>query len=172
MHRAVGTITEWLETAHGSELVARAAAASAAVLPFFCCPERVCAFLNVAHASDGFRLLIDLTEAAMHHLIVTFPSASVFCVLETSTAGFGALRPALQCPLEGIQLLLDDIVAVDGWHRVFMDDVLIRQARACVVLLRYDQNNNRVMKGPICVESFNVIFYVVIPLDTKIYEGP
>lgn len=59
-------------------------------------------------------------------------------VVVTSTTGFGALRPALQCPLKGIQLLLDDIVAVDGRHRVFMDDVLVCQTRACVVLLRYD----------------------------------
>lgn len=59
-------------------------------------------------------------------------------VVVTSTTGFGALRPALQRPLKGIQLLLDDIVAVDGRYRVFMDDVLIRQARACVILLRYD----------------------------------
>lgn len=56
----------------------------------------------------------------------------------TSTTGFGALRPALQRPLKGIQLLLDDIIAVDGRYRVFMDNVLIRQARACVILLRYN----------------------------------
>ena len=56
----------------------------------------------------------------------------------TSATGLRALRPALQRPLEGIQLLLDDVVAVDRWHRVFVDDVLIRQAGARVVLLRYD----------------------------------
>lgn len=59
-------------------------------------------------------------------------------VVVTSTTGFGALRPALQCPLEGVQLLLDDIVAVDCGDRVFMNDVLICQARAGVILLRYD----------------------------------
>lgn len=63
--------------------------------------------------------------------------SKVYAVI-TSTTGFGALRPALQRPLKGIQLLLDDIIAVDGRYRVFMDDVLICQARACVILLRYN----------------------------------
>lgn len=34
------------------------------------------------------------------------------------------------------------------------------------------QNNNGVMEGPIRVESFNVVFNAVSPLNTEIYEGP
>lgn len=40
-------------------------------------------FLNIAHSSNRFRLLVDLAEAAVDHLIITFPTASVFSVLET-----------------------------------------------------------------------------------------
>lgn len=53
-----------------------------------------------------------------------------------------------------------------------MDDVLICEARAGVILLRYNQNNNGIMQRPICVKSFNVIFKVIIPFHTKINEGP
>lgn len=38
VHRAVGTIMEWLQAAHSAELVAGVAAAFAAVFPFLCCP--------------------------------------------------------------------------------------------------------------------------------------
>ena len=43
----------------------------------------MCALLNIAHSSNRFWLFVDLTEAAMNHFVITFPTASVFSVLET-----------------------------------------------------------------------------------------
>lgn len=43
----------------------------------------MCTLLNIAHSSNRFWLFVDFTEAAMNHFIVTFPTASVFSVLET-----------------------------------------------------------------------------------------
>lgn len=61
------------------------------------------------------------------------------CSVRTSTTGLGALRPALQSPLKGVQLFLDNIIAADGGHRVLVDDVLVGQAGgAGDVLLRDD----------------------------------
>lgn len=43
----------------------------------------MCTLLDVAHSSNRFWLLVDLTEAAVNHFIITLPTASVFSVLET-----------------------------------------------------------------------------------------
>lgn len=56
----------------------------------------------------------------------------------TSTAGFGALGPALQGPLKGVRVLPQHVVAVDGRHRIFVDDVSVGQAGSGVVLPRND----------------------------------
>lgn len=58
----------------------------------------------------------------------------VICPL-TSGTGLGARRPALQRPL--VRVLLDDVVVVDG-HRVFVDDVLVHQSGARLVVFGYD----------------------------------
>ena len=47
------------------------------------CLQWMCALLNIAHSSNRFWLFVDLTEAAMNHFVITFPTASVFSVLET-----------------------------------------------------------------------------------------
>lgn len=95
VHRAVGAVMEGLEAAHGAKLVAGTPTSFGAMLPLFRYPEWMCTLLNIAHSSNRFWLFVDFTEAAMNHFIVTFPTASIFSVLETSTTGFGTLRPAL-----------------------------------------------------------------------------
>lgn len=57
----------------------------------------------------------------------------------TSGTGFGTRGPALQGPL--VRLLLDHVVGVDG-HRVLVDDVLVHQSRARVVVLGYYLRKN------------------------------
>jgi len=83
VHRAVGAVVERLQAAHGAELVAGTPAGSGAVLPLLGHPEWMCTLLNIAHPSNRFWLLVDLAEAAVNHLIIAFPTASVFSVLET-----------------------------------------------------------------------------------------
>lgn len=63
--------------------------------------------------------------------------------LFTSTAGFGALRPTLQRPLKSVYFLLQDVVAVDGWHRVLVDDVFVGQAGSRVILPRDDLSTTK-----------------------------
>lgn len=60
-----------------------------------------------------------------------------------SSARLGALGPALQSPLERIQVLLKHVVAADVWDRVLVDDVLVRQAGLAVVAVGDDLQNNR-----------------------------
>lgn len=58
--------------------------------------------------------------------------------LLTSTTRLGALGPALQGPLKGVRVLPQHVVAVDGRHRILVDDVSVSQAGPGVILPRND----------------------------------
>lgn len=58
--------------------------------------------------------------------------------LLTSTTRLGALGPALQGPLEGVRVLPQHVVAVDGRHRILVDDVPVSQAGPGVIVPRND----------------------------------
>lgn len=73
VHGAVGAVQEGLKAAHGAQLVAGAPAGPGAVLPGLRHPEWMCTLLDVAHSSNRFWLLVDLTEAAVNHFIITLP---------------------------------------------------------------------------------------------------
>lgn len=44
--------------------------------------QRLCAFLKIAHSTNGLWLFTGFTEAAMNHFVITFPAAPVFGILE------------------------------------------------------------------------------------------
>ena len=48
----------------------------------------------------------------------------------TSSTGLGAGRPALECPLVGVCLLQEHVVAPDKGQQVLVDDVLVGQTAA------------------------------------------
>lgn len=56
----------------------------------------------------------------------------------TSSTRFGALRPALQRPLVGVEFSQKDIVVGDEGQQVFVDDIFIGQADFSVFLLGND----------------------------------
>lgn len=56
----------------------------------------------------------------------------------TSSARFGALRPALQRPLVGVKFSQKDIVVGDKGQQVFVDDIFISQADFGVFFLGND----------------------------------
>lgn len=54
---------------------------------------------------------------------------------QTSATWFGALGPALQRPLVGVQLSQQNVVVGDERQQVLVYDVFIRQADLCVLHL-------------------------------------
>lgn len=60
----------------------------------------------------------------------------------TSGTRLGARRPALERPL--VRVLLDDVVVVDG-HRVFVDDVLVHQSGARLIVLGYNLQKEKII---------------------------
>lgn len=54
---------------------------------------------------------------------------------QTSATQFGALGPALQRPLVGVELRQQNVVVGDERQQVLVDDVFIGQAEFCVLHL-------------------------------------
>ena len=75
----------------------------------------MCALLNIAHSSNRFWLFVDLTEAAMNHFVITFPTASVFSVLETWGSKYGFDLIIYSC------CHLFDHLFIDFIHQVFIE---------------------------------------------------
>lgn len=69
--------------------------------------------------------------------------------VQTSAAQFGALGPAFQRPLIGVELRQQDVVVGDEWQQVLVDDVFICQADFCVLYLgeNLQQEMNRGNSG-------------------------
>lgn len=53
-----------------------------------------------------------------------------------------------------------------------MNDVLIHQCRARVIVPGYDQDNDRVMQGSICVQHLHVVLDIIMPLHAQVNEAP
>lgn len=60
----------------------------------------------------------------------------------TSPTWFGALGPALQRPLIGVEFSQKNIVVGDEWQQVFMYNILVCQADLGVLFLRNDLPGN------------------------------
>lgn len=71
----------------------------------------------------------------MHPTEVSF---SIVTEALTSSTRFGALRPALQSPLVGVEFSQKDVVVGDKGQQVFVYDILISQADLCVFFLGND----------------------------------
>lgn len=56
----------------------------------------------------------------------------------TSSAGFGTLWPALQCPVIRVQFSEQHVVVGDDGQEIFMNDVFVAQTDLCVLRLRDD----------------------------------